>query len=313
MPPVPFGQEGATNLELRLKPPGTVQRSGGYLRIHRLGTDRLGRDVAAGLIHGCRKSLWVALGATLIAILIGLIMGGLAGYWENRMPFLWSWHLIPSAIIFIYLLFLWTFQLINGLSVFIICLPIALFLAFNTRNKENSQGGVFPIDSLVLRCIEVFRSLPTLLILLVISALIRVPSMVTLAILIGFIRWTTFARFVRGEVLKIKARNYILSAKISGVSDRRIFLKYILPEAFGPLMVVFAFSTSSVILLESTLSFLGIGIPVDAVTWGTLLSQARQYPESWWLAVFPGFCILLLVLSLNILGDHLKRLYDVQS
>ena len=88
---------------------------------------------------------------------------------------------------------------------------------------------------------------------------------------------------------------------------------YILPETLGPLVVVFAFGVSSVILLEATLSFLGIGIPVDEVTWGTLLAQSRENTYAWWLAIYPGLCIMLLVFSLNIIGSKLKEQFDAQD
>ncbi|MBK8505631.1 MAG: ABC transporter permease subunit [Saprospiraceae bacterium] len=100
---------------------------------------------------------------------------------------------------------------------------------------------------------------------------------------------------------------------MSGLSSFKILTKYIMPEAFGPLVVIFAFGVSSVVLLESTLSFLGIGIPIEEVTWGTLLSQARNYSDAWWLALFPGLCIFLLVLSLNVVGNQLKRRFDPQD
>jgi peptide/nickel transport system permease protein len=310
-PPIPFRHEGYTNLRARLKPPGTRIEVAGRTKVHRLGTDRLGRDVAAGLIYGCRKSIFIAFISIALSALVGILLGALSGFWGNRMPLVLTWYTILWCLSIPYLIFLSRYQILSGylcLAVLLISAIPLYFLKWGRIRKVH-----FPIDNLVLKLIELFQSIPGLLILMVIAALIRQPSMLLLALIIALIRWTGFARHSRSEVLKIRSRDYITAAQVSGLSPWKIITRYILPEAFGPLVVIFAFGLASVILLESTLSFLGIGIPVDEVTWGTLLSQAKQYPTAWWLAVFPGLCILCLVFSINLVGDKLKRHFDVQD
>jgi peptide/nickel transport system permease protein len=310
MPLIPFNHE-STNIDQRYKPPGTVNLIEGRKKTHLLGTDRLGRDVAAGLIFGSRKSLFIAFTSVLMAFFIGLFLGSIAGYWGDQMQLTWSGYLLfwlVSCAYAFYLLYYHlvpTWVLVGG--VIFLLLP---YFYFKNHSKRKIK---IRLDSLVLKLIEIFQSIPGLIILIVVAALVRNPSLFMLSLVIGALRWTGFARFTRAEIMKIKVRDYITAAKISGIGSWKIISRYILPEDFGPLIIVFAFGVSSVILLESTLSFLGIGLPADEVTWGTMLAQARQHPSAWWLAILPGISILVLVLSLNLLGDHLKRQFDVHD
>ena len=117
--------------------------------------------------------------------------------------------------------------------------------------------------------------------------------------------WTEFARFARAETLAIKEENYILSAKAMGYSDLRIMFKHILPNIAPTLIIVACFSAAGTVLLESTLSFLGIGLAAEDVSWGKILAEGRNL-KSWWLVVFPGGAIFFLILSLNVLSDRFK-------
>lgn len=309
--PVAFPADGRPELKMRLKPPGTVSSTGKFDKVHHLGTDRLGRDVAAGLIYGCRKSIWIAMLAMTVSALIGILFGASAGYWGNRLSIPFTWLTLIWLLSALFSLYLWYYQFISGWIFW--SFPIILLALSLTTHSRSKKKFYFPLDMMVLKLIEIFQSIPALLLLIVIAGLVEFPSLITLALLISLIRWTSFARFSRAEVVKITARDYIIAARVSGLRSWKIIGRYILPEAFGPLVVVFAFGVSSVIILESTLSFLGIGIPVEEVTWGTLLSQARNYSSAWWLAVFPGLCILLIVFSLNLIGSQLKQKFDPQD
>lgn len=309
--PVPFRHQGYTRLEERLKPPGTQVKRGNVILNHYLGTDRLGRDVAAGIIFGFRKSLGIGIFSMLVAAIVGISLGASAGYWGNALPVHLSWPSLLFFILCIYFIYLLSYSLISlwvGLAVLIGLITTTYFL-----NKNKEKKYFIPLDLIVLKLIEVFQSIPALLLLLVVAAFISSPTLITLSLLIASIRWTSFARYARAEFMKISARDYITAAKVSGLSNRKIIMHYILPETWAPLVVVFAFGVSSVVLLESTLSFLGIGIPVDEVTWGTLLAQARQHTSAWWLTLFPGVCIMLMVFSLNLIGSQLKEKFDAQD
>jgi len=162
-----------------------------------------------------------------------------------------------------------------------------------------------PIDIFVQRLFEINESLPGLFIILAFIAIVTKTSLMAISMILAFLLWMTFARHARAEAIQIREEEYIKAAKASGVGDLRLLVRHILPNALPSLLVVAAFSFSSVILLESTLSFLGIGLPLEEMSWGKILAEARKSPKSWWLAVFPGLAIFLVLFSFNTLGDTL--------
>jgi len=168
----------------------------------------------------------------------------------------------------------------------------------------------FPVDSLISRCIELLNSLPRLLIIITIAAVVEQKSIVLLMVIIGATSWSQIARFTRAELLKVKQLNYIESANALGLSTRRIIFKHALPNALAPVIVTAAFGVAAAILIESGLSFLNIGVPEDAVTWGSLLSKGRQEPEATWLIFFPGLLIFLTVTVYNLIGEGLRDALD---
>ncbi|PHI21016.1 ABC transporter permease [Lewinellaceae bacterium SD302] len=291
------------------------------LERHWLGTDQLGRDTLAGLIRGCRIALLVGMVAMGIALLIGLLMGGLAGFFSNDglrahrhrawsfaigtvfgiiylinnfLPYAngWSgWIKYPAAFI-VFAGLLGLFQLLFGF-------PASFWPWWR---KEIS----LPIDAIVLRIIELFNSFPTLILLIAVLPVIDSPTILTVMLVIGLIRWTGIARFVRAELLRIRQLPYIDAARISGFGQLRILFRHALPNALGPVVVALSFGVAGAILLEAYLSFLSIGLPEDQVSWGSLLQQSRAQPAAWWLAVFPGLAIFFTVLSLNVIGEAVR-------
>jgi len=220
---------------------------------HRLGTDDLGRDVLARVIHGARVSLTVGFTATAIALLIGSFLGALAGYY----------------------------------------------------------GGA--VDWIVSRLIEVVLCFPFLLLVLAIVALFR-PSFITIMIALGLTSWTTEARFIRGEFLRIREMEFAQAARASGARDSRIIFRHLLPNALAPVLVSASFGVASAILIESALSFLGMGVPPPTASWGNMLYSAEQYLEyAWWLALFPGAAIFVTVAAFNIVGDRIRDAFDPRS
>ena len=142
------------------------------------------------------------------------------------------------------------------------------------------------------------------------SVIIDQPSIFTLVFLIGIIFWTGIARFVRAELLKIRTLDYVQAAKAMGFSHTRIFLQHALPKAMGPVLITVAFGVAGAVLVEATLSFLGIGVSDGQITWGTILKEARTSPEAWWLAIFPGLAIFFTILIFNMIGEGLKEAVD---
>ena len=163
-----------------------------------------------------------------------------------------------------------------------------------------------PIDMLLLKVIEIRKSFPGIFILLALVSLFAVPSIWNIVFIIALLGWTEFARFARAETLSVKEENYILSVKVLGFSDVRILVGHILPNILPTLIVMVCFSIGSAVLLESTLSFLGIGLPVEEVTWGKMMAEGRNM-NAWWLVVFPGLAIFILILSLNRLATGYQK------
>lgn len=241
--PVSFSPN-AIELRNRLAPPEGA---------HLLGTDDLGRDVLARLIHGARVSLTVGFLATAISVIVGSFLGALAGYYGRG------------------------------------------------------------VDWIVSRLIEVVLCFPFLFLVLGIVALFR-PSVYTIMIALGLTSWTSEARYVRGEFLRIREIEYAQAARASGARDARIIFHHLLPNALAPVLVSASFGVAVAILTESALSFLGLGVPLPTSSWGSMLSAAREHIEyAWWLVLFPGVAIFTTVAAFNIIGERFRDALDPRS
>jgi peptide/nickel transport system permease protein len=140
------------------------------------------------------------------------------------------------------------------------------------------------------------------------------PSIWTIMIALGLTTWTSEARYVRGEFLRIREMEFAHAARASGARDSRIIFRHLLPNALAPVLVSASFGVAYAILTESALSFLGLGVPLPTATWGSILASGRQFVESaWWLALFPGVAIFLTVAAFNIIGDRFRDALDPRS
>ena len=166
-----------------------------------------------------------------------------------------------------------------------------------------------PVDILVTRLIEIIVSIPTLVLILAVVSVTQ-PSILNVMLVIGFLRWTGIARFVRAELLRVRRLEYIEAATALGFSKMRAMFKHAIPNALSPVFIAVAFGIASAILIESFLSFLGIGVPAEVITWGKLLAIARTAPSAWWLAIFPGFAIFITVTLFNLIGEGLTDALD---
>lgn len=238
-PPIPYRQ---TDIDLLapLEPPSTQ---------HWFGTDKLGRDVMAGMIHGSRISLSIGFVAVGIAVAIGVVFGALAGYFG-------SW-----------------------------------------------------VDIAISRLFEIMISIPTFFLLITVAAIFR-PSIFMTMVIIGLTSWVGIARFTRSEFLRIRNLDYVTAAISIGVSSRKVMFQHILPNALAPVIVSVVLGIAGAILVESSLSFLGIGVPAELVTWGSILNEASGATFAWWLAVFPGCAIFITVLAYYLVGEGLREVLD---
>ena len=217
---------------------------------HFLGTDDIGRDIASRMIHGSRVSLSIGFVAVSIYVVIGLVIGALAGYY----------------------------------------------------------GGI--VDIVSSRLIEIMLTIPTFFLIITVVAFLP-QSIFNIMVVIGITNWPTVARLTRGEFLKSKSLEYVVAAKALGASDFRTIFRHILPNTLAPVFVSATFGVASAILIESTLSFLGLGVPTSTASWGSILYAGRQsVTHAWWMSSFPGLAIFLTVTSYNLVGEGLRDAAD---
>lgn len=319
-PLIPYSYHTIDRNNMGYKSPLGPQKVASPRFWHWMGTDGLGRDIAAGIISGTRTALLVGLIAMGIAALIGIFLGALAGYYGNErwevsrgVTLLASVGIVLAFLMGFYSRRYWILyesSTINWLMSWLIFGGIlGLFIGlgiFISRLSFFSKKIPIPLDTLVLRLIEIVNSIPTLLLLLSLLAIINQPSLLWIMGIIGCLAWTGIARFTRAEFLRIKNLPYIDAARNLGFSNFRIMFKHILPNASTPILVSLSFGIAGAVLLEAFLSFLGIGVPPEKVTWGSMLNSARNYFPAWWVAVFPGGMIFCTVLLFNLLGEKIK-------
>jgi peptide/nickel transport system permease protein len=166
------------------------------------------------------------------------------------------------------------------------------------------------IDDVLMRLADIQLAFPFILLAIAVIGVLG-PSLPTIIIVIGVSSWVVYARVVRGTVLTLREREFVQAARALGGGDSRILIRHILPNAFAPWLVVATLDMARVIVIESALSFLGLGVQPPVPTWGGMLADGRVYiTTSWWLATFPGLAILVTVLGINLFGDGLRDTLD---
>jgi peptide/nickel transport system permease protein len=210
-----------------------------------LGSDSLGRDVAAGIAHGARVSLLVGAVSTVAALAVGVTLGAIAGF----------------------------------------------------------LGGI--ADDLVMRFTEFFQTIPSFVLAILLVAIFT-PSIGSVVFAIAVVSWPPVARVVRAEFLSLRTREFVQAAEVLGRSRTAIVFREILPNALSPIIVLASLMVATAILLESSLSFLGLGDP-NMMSWGFLIGSGRSVIRlAWWMSVFPGIAIFITVLALNLVGEGLN-------
>ncbi|MFH1394879.1 MAG: ABC transporter permease [Candidatus Omnitrophota bacterium] len=195
-----------------------------------------------------------------------------------------------------------------SLSVGFIAVIISLVIGVFLGGISGFFGGW--VDAFIMRLVEVMYSLPTFFLIMMVITFLG-PSIINVMVIIGLTSWAGLCRLVRAEFLSLKERDFVYSARVQRVSDFRIIFRHILPNAMGPVYVTATLSVGTAILVESALSFLGLGVQPPAASWGNILTAGKSYIDyAWWLTVFPGFAILLTVLSFNLLGEGLRKIID---
>jgi len=202
-------------------------------------------------------------------------------------------------------------RLVHGsrisLSVGLVAVGIYVLIGSFIGSVAGYYGG--KVDAALSRLIEIVICFPTLFLILTVLAVLP-QSIFTIMAVIGITNWPNVARLVRAEFLKQKTLDYVSAARALGAAPRRVIFRHILPNATSPVFVAATFGIAGAILIESALSFLGLGVPPPAPSWGQTLSAGRDSPANWWLTVFPGAAIFITMTSFNLLGEALRDALD---
>ncbi|HEX7706518.1 MAG TPA: ABC transporter permease [Thermoanaerobaculia bacterium] len=206
-------------------------------------------------------------------------------------------------------------RMIHGARISLAVGLLATLIALVAGSILGAIAGYYggAADWIVSRLIEVVLCFPFLFLVLAIVALFK-PSIYTVMIALGLTSWTSEARLVRGEFLRIRELEFAEAARASGAGDARIIFRHLLPNALAPVLVSASFGVATAILTESALSFLGLGVPLPMASWGSILASAREHIDyAWWLVLFPGLAIFTTVAAFNLAGERLRETLDPRS
>lgn len=198
-----------------------------------------------------------------------------------------------------------------SLFVGFIAVGISLIIGVVLGLISGYYGG--KVDSIIMRFTDIMLSFPTFFLILAVIAFLK-PSLINVMVVIGLTGWMGVARLVRAEVMSVKNREYITAAVLQGLSHRRVMFKHILPNVLSPVFVTATLSIAGAILLESSLSFLGLGVQPPTSSWGNILTNGQEnIIHAWWLSLFPGLAIVFTALGYNLLGEGLRDLLDPKT
>ena len=203
-------------------------------------------------------------------------------------------------------------RIIYGSRISVIVAGIAIFIAGAIGATLGITAGYFGgwVDSLLMRLVDISLSIPIILMALVLVTALGASYQTIVIVLVIFL-WAQYARQARGETLTVRVQDFIARARVAGASDARIMLKHVFPNVFNSMVVLATLQVGFVIILEASLSFLGAGIPRPNPAWGLMVSDGRELIiSSWWVSLFPGLAILLVVMSMNLMGDWLRDKLD---
>lgn len=219
---------------------------------HLMGTDADGRDMFSRVLYGGRFSLGIGVTVVALGMLLGLIAGGIAGFY----------------------------------------------------------GGV--VDEVIMRFAEIVLAFPIIILAIAIASALG-PSARDATIAMVAVWWPTYARVVRGLVLELREREFVLAARAMGMPSWRILLRTVLPNTIGPVVVLVTLDIGNAILTIAGLSFISFGVPQPTPEWGNMISYAQTYPDYWWMSVFPGLAIFTAIMGFNFLGDSVRDALDPRT
>ena len=285
------------------------------LGIYILGTDDLGRDVFARMLQGAWVSLTVGFVAVGIAVGIGILLGGISGYYGReyiQLGHILFWLLLAVAIVL-------AFQKLFFTAVVLLIVAVAGLIWKKQYDRSASPLPVylkwsalptFQVDTLIMRAVDVMLCFPSFFLILTVVALLP-PSIYNIMVIIGLTSWMGTTRFVRAEFLSLREQDFVAAARALGISDARIIFRHIMPNAVAPVLVSATLGIASAMLTEAGLSFLGFGVPPPHATWGNILSDGKAFIfDAPWLTFAPGLVILIVVLAFNLFGEGMRDILN---
>lgn len=281
-----------------------------------LGTDDLGRDVFARMLQGAWVSLTVGFVAVGISVAIGILLGGLAGYFGQQalqVGHMLFWSLaIAAPILALASKFLLAALAAAG------AIAGWAFYAWLRRSKSARPPAwlgwltwpAMGVDALVMRAVDIMLCFPSFFLILTVVALLP-PSLYKIMVVIGLTSWMGTTRLVRAEFLSLREQDFVAAARALGLSNTRIIFRHIMPNALAPVLVSATLGIASAMLTEAGLSFLGFGVPPPHATWGNILSDGKDFIfDAPWLTFAPGIVILIVLLAFNLFGEGLRDILN---
>jgi peptide/nickel transport system permease protein len=320
-PPIRYSYDFIDQRNLGFSSPADYSGVAVFWERHWLGTDQLGRDTAAGILRSIYNALRIGIFATLLSMIIGTFLGAfvaLSG--RNGLSLNWlQWLLIlPLSFgsCFYLILFYQNLSMAGLVSlgkelqltnlIILAVLIFAIFIVKRYFQLPQLSKYKLPFDDILVKILELRKSIPSLIILLTIMPLFDKPSITSIIVVLSFIGWTSFARIARAETINLLENDYISAARSIGVSNYRLLSHHILPNIVDTIRVMIVFTFIANVLSESSLSFLGIGLGVEDISFGSMLNVASRNLSAWWMAVFPGLILFLMLISLNNIRGHMN-------
>ena len=279
-----------------------------------LGADRIFRDELARLASGARVSLGIGVAATAIATGIGGTVGIVAGWFEGSAGLRVPWFVVAAAV--------GAFALVvaeapraAGLAIGVALVAWIAVATARRRARRSAIPGIdVNADLALMRLVDALLAFPFLLLVMAIGAAREATTAAGILATLGLTGWLGTARIVRAKTLEVRALGYVEAARALGQTTPRILFAHVLPNVSGPLVVIASFSVAQMILAESVLSYLGVGLSPPTPTWGRMLFEGQDYYlAAPWLVIGPGCAILLAVLGFNLLGEGLRDALDPRA
>lgn len=262
---------------------------------HWLGTDPLGRDVLSSLVFGAHTAALLTVPAAVLAALLGAVAGGAAGFWGNGLRLAVPYWLLALGAGW------WALGLPAAEPVGASLSTGAALVAW--RRRRALPTWPVPLSAVVMGAATALDTIPRLVLVVALAAGAGVSAPGLLA-LFALTAWPHPARLVRAQMLRVRALPFVEAARAAGMPAGRVWLRHALPHAVQPLRTALPLSLAGLLGLESTLSFLGIGLPPDVASWGRLMATVRGEPTAWWALVFPGICLTATILALYTLAQR---------